>query len=92
MENANEKRAAEMRHGFARGETRALQAIPWVQQHFGSASTFNAHDWLVRRFPALANHVPSQEQLVQNIGSANPHLCLKRALFPADPIDIPISR
>jgi predicted PurR-regulated permease PerM len=46
------------------------QAIPWVQQHFGSASTFNAHDWLVRRFPGLANHVPSQDQLVQNIGAA----------------------
>src|SRR4029453_11457909 len=26
------------------------QAIPWVQQHFGAASTFNAHDWLVQRF------------------------------------------
>ncbi len=40
------------------------QAIPWVQQHFGPASTFNAHDWLVQTFPALADHVPSQEQLV----------------------------
>jgi predicted PurR-regulated permease PerM len=46
------------------------QAIPWVQQHFGSASTFNAHDWLVQRFPALADHVPSQEQLVESIGTA----------------------
>jgi predicted PurR-regulated permease PerM len=46
------------------------QAIPWIRQHFGSASTFNAHDWLVQRFPALADHVPTQEQLVQNIGTA----------------------
>jgi predicted PurR-regulated permease PerM len=46
------------------------QAIPWVGQHFGSASTFNAHDWLVQRFPALANHVPSQEELVQSVGAA----------------------
>jgi predicted PurR-regulated permease PerM len=46
------------------------QAIPWVRQHFGSASTFNAHDWLVQRFPALANHVPSQEELVQSVGAA----------------------
>ncbi len=45
-------------------------AIPWVQQLFGSASTFNAHDWLVQRFPALASYVPSQEQLVQNVGAA----------------------
>ena len=46
------------------------QAIPWVREHFGSASTFNAHDWLVQRFPALANHVPSQEQLVESVGTA----------------------
>jgi predicted PurR-regulated permease PerM len=46
------------------------QAIPWVREHFGSASTFNAHDWLVQRFPALADHVPSQEQLAENVGTA----------------------
>jgi predicted PurR-regulated permease PerM len=46
------------------------QALPWVQQHFGAASTFNAHDWLVQRFPALADHVPSQEQLVDSVGAA----------------------
>src|SRR4029450_5684652 len=46
------------------------QAIPWVQQHFGAASTFNAHDWLVQRFPARADHVPSQEQLVESVGAA----------------------
>jgi predicted PurR-regulated permease PerM len=46
------------------------QAIPWVRQHFGSGSTFNAHDWLVQRFPALANHVPSQEQLAESVATA----------------------
>jgi len=46
------------------------QAIPWVRQHLGTASTFNAHDWLVQKFPALADHVPSQEELVQNVGAA----------------------
>ena len=46
------------------------QAIPWVQQHFGAASTFNTHDWLVQRFPALADHVPSQEQFVESVGAA----------------------
>ena len=45
------------------------QAIPWVRQHFGSATTFNAHDWLVERFPALADHVPSQEQLLESLGT-----------------------
>jgi predicted PurR-regulated permease PerM len=46
------------------------QAIPWVQQHFGAASTFNAHDWLVQRFPTVADHVPSQAQLVESVGAA----------------------
>ena len=46
------------------------EAIPWVQQHFGSASTFNAHDWLVQRLPALADHVPSQAQLIESLGTA----------------------
>jgi predicted PurR-regulated permease PerM len=46
------------------------QAIPWVRQHFGAAGTFNAHDWLVQRLPALADFVPSQEQLLENAGLA----------------------
>lgn len=46
------------------------QAIPWVQQHFGAASTFNAHDWLVQRFPALAAYVPTQAQIMENVGNA----------------------
>ncbi len=45
-------------------------AIPWVQQHFGSASRFNAHDWLVQRFPALAPHVPDQAQILEGLGRA----------------------
>lgn len=45
-------------------------AIPWVQQHFGAASTFNLHDWLVQRFPAIAPHVPDQAQLVEGFGRA----------------------
>ncbi len=44
------------------------QAIPWVQQHFGSGSTFNAHDWLVARFPALAPYVPDQAQILETAG------------------------
>jgi predicted PurR-regulated permease PerM len=46
------------------------QAIPWLRKHVGAASTFNLHDWLVQRFPALADYVPSQEQLLQNFGAA----------------------
>jgi predicted PurR-regulated permease PerM len=46
------------------------QAIPWLRQYVGAASTFNLHDWLVQRFPALADYVPSQEQLLQHVGTA----------------------
>ena len=46
------------------------QAIPWLSQHLGAASTSNVHDWLVQRFPALAEYIPSQEQLVQQVGTA----------------------
>ena len=50
--------------------TMSDQAIPWLSQHLGVASTFNVHDWLVQRFPALAKYVPSQEQLLQQVGTA----------------------
>lgn len=46
------------------------QAIPWVQQHFGSASGFNAHDWLVERFPRLASYVPEEQQILEAAGRA----------------------
>jgi len=46
------------------------QAIPWLRQHVGAASRFNLHDWLVQGFPALADYVPSQEQLLQQAGTA----------------------
>jgi predicted PurR-regulated permease PerM len=42
------------------------QALPWVQEHFGAVSAFNAHDWLARRFPALAQYVPEQDQIVDS--------------------------
>jgi predicted PurR-regulated permease PerM len=38
-------------------------AIPWVQQHVGSATAFNAHDWLVHQFPPLAPYVPEQQEI-----------------------------
>ena len=46
------------------------QAIPWLSQHLGAASTSNIHDWLVQRFPALAEYMPSQEELLQQVGTA----------------------
>ena len=50
--------------------TMSDQAIPWLNQHLGAATAFNAHEWLVQRFPALAKYVPSQEQLLEQVGAA----------------------
>jgi predicted PurR-regulated permease PerM len=44
-------------------------AIPWVQQHFGAATTFDVHGWLVQRFPSLAPYVPEQAQITDDIGN-----------------------
>src|SRR5213079_3663615 len=41
-----------------------------LSKHLGAASTFNVNEWLVQRFPALAKYMPSQEQLVEQVGTA----------------------
>ncbi|CAN5232739.1 AI-2E family transporter [soil metagenome] len=45
------------------------EAIPWLRQHFGAASGFDAHDWLVARFPALTNYVPRHEEILEGVGN-----------------------
>lgn len=45
-------------------------AVPWLQEHFGNANSFNAHDWLAQRFPLLGDFIPSQEEIVTNVGNA----------------------
>ena len=45
-------------------------AIPWVRQNFGVATAFNTHDWLVARFPSLAQYVPEQTQIMESVGNA----------------------
>ncbi len=44
------------------------QAIPWLHQHFGPESGFNLHDWLVQRFPAIAEFLPDQGKLLAGLG------------------------
>ena len=46
------------------------QAIPWLTQHLGAASSFNVNEWVIQRFPALAKYMPSQEQLLEQVGTA----------------------
>ncbi len=50
--------------------TMSEQALPWLSEHLGTASSFDAHDWLVQRWPVLAKYVPSQEELLQHLGTA----------------------
>jgi predicted PurR-regulated permease PerM len=50
--------------------TMSDQAIPWLSQHVGAASTFNVNEWLVQKFPALTKYIPSQEQLLEQVGNA----------------------
>jgi predicted PurR-regulated permease PerM len=50
--------------------TMSDHAIPWLNQHLGAATTFNVEEWVVQRFPGLAKYMPSQEQLVQQVGTA----------------------
>jgi predicted PurR-regulated permease PerM len=45
------------------------EAVPWVQHHLGTASAFNTHDWLVRRFPSLARYVPEQGEIAAEIAA-----------------------
>jgi predicted PurR-regulated permease PerM len=49
--------------------TMSDQAIPWLTQHLGAASTFNVNEWLVQRFPALVKYMPSQEQMLEQVGN-----------------------
>src|SRR5207244_10375161 len=46
------------------------QTIPWLTHHLAAASTFNVQEWLVKKFPALAKSTPSQEQLLEQVGTA----------------------
>jgi predicted PurR-regulated permease PerM len=50
--------------------TMSDQAIPWLSQHLGAASAFNVNEWVVRKFPGLAKYMPSQEQLLEQVGNA----------------------
>jgi predicted PurR-regulated permease PerM len=50
--------------------TMSDHAIPWLNRHLGAATTFDLHEWVEQKFPGLATYVPSQEQLLQQVGTA----------------------
>ena len=46
------------------------ETIPWVQQHLGTASAFDVHNWLTERFPSLAPYIPEQQQIADSAAQA----------------------
>jgi predicted PurR-regulated permease PerM len=41
-------------------------ALPWLEKNISTASAFNAHDWIVHRYPSLAAYVPTQQEIAEN--------------------------
>ena len=46
------------------------QAIPWLQERFGVASSIDVQAWLVEHFPWASDLLPSREEVVKNVGTA----------------------
>ena len=55
---------------IVRFRTARHRTLPWLNQHLGAATTFNVQEWVVKRSPALAKYMPSQEQLLEQVGTA----------------------
>lgn len=45
-------------------------ALPWLQSQVGAVASFDAHEWLVKRFPSVSDFVPSREDILNNIATA----------------------
>lgn len=45
-------------------------AIPWLQERFGAATSFDVHQWLVEHFPVVGDFIPSQQEILNNLGMA----------------------
>ena len=46
------------------------QAIPWLQERFGVASSLDVQAWLVEHFPWASDLLPSRDEIVKNVGMA----------------------
>ncbi len=46
------------------------EAIPWLQVHLQATGTTDAREWLAHRFPPLADYLPDQAKIVENVGNA----------------------
>jgi predicted PurR-regulated permease PerM len=46
------------------------RAIPWLQDSFGAATSFDIHQWLVNHFPLVGDFIPSQKEILNSLGTA----------------------
>jgi len=46
------------------------RAIPWLQESFGAATSFDIHQWLVDHFPLVGDFIPSQKEILNSLGTA----------------------
>ena len=54
----------------AQAVTVSERAIPWIQENFATAPTLDLRQWLVTHFPLVADFVPSQQEILNNLGAA----------------------
>lgn len=46
------------------------RAIPWLQESFGAATSFDVHQWLLDHFPLIGDFIPSQQEILNSLGMA----------------------
>lgn len=46
------------------------RALPWLQDRFGSATSFDANRWIVDHFPFAEDFAPSQKEIVNSVSNA----------------------
>lgn len=46
------------------------RALPWLQDRFGSATSFDANRWIIEHFPFAEDFAPSQAEIVTGVGNA----------------------
>ncbi len=45
-------------------------ALPWLQDRFGSATSFDANRWIIDHFPFAEDFAPSQREIVNGVSNA----------------------
>jgi predicted PurR-regulated permease PerM len=46
------------------------RAIPWLQESFGAATSFDIHQWMLDHFPLIGDFIPSRQEILNSMGTA----------------------